>query len=121
MNAAPLRLLVDEAVPGFVVARLRANSIDTEWIAESVPGSSDETVLAMAVRSNRVLVTLDKDFGELVFRRMRSASAGVILVRAAPVDVVELLMSALASERDWIGHFTVVESSRIRMTRITPP
>jgi len=75
------RLLADEDVPGAVVAALRQQGHDVAWIAEDASGSPDPEVLARAQRENRVVVTFDKDFGELAFRRGLAASVGVVLFR----------------------------------------
>ncbi len=53
-------------------------------IAESCPGISDDEVIPVADDQGRVLLTFDKDFGELVFRRSLSAAGGVALFRMTP-------------------------------------
>lgn len=72
------RLLADENVPGAVVAALRQQGHDVAWIHEDAPGSPDPEVLERAQREGRVVVTFDKDFGELAFRRGLAASVGVV-------------------------------------------
>jgi hypothetical protein len=65
-----------------------------------------------------VLLTLDKDFGELVLKRGRTASQGVILLRlpgAGPADVARLAVTAIGSRDDWTGCFSVIERDRTRM------
>jgi predicted nuclease of predicted toxin-antitoxin system len=62
-------ILADENVPAAVVARLRADGRDVEWVAEALPAASDADVLAWAWRTGRRLLTDDKDFGELVVRQ----------------------------------------------------
>jgi hypothetical protein len=65
--------------------------------------------------------TLDKDFGELVFRRGLPSDSGVILFRAgssSPADFIVIVLGALMARDDWEGFFTVVSRDRIRMTRI---
>ncbi len=72
-----------------------------------------------AAREERLLVTLDKDFGELAFTSRLQAPSGVLLVRIAPsspADVAEAILTALSSRSDWAGHFSVVEPGRVRMT-----
>jgi predicted nuclease of predicted toxin-antitoxin system len=112
------RLLADQDVPGAVVAALRQQGHDVVWIAGDAPGSLDPEVLARAQRENRVLVTFDKDFGELAFRRGLAASAGVVLLRitlASPDHAVRVAVAAFASRADWSGQFAVVEDDRIRL------
>ena len=85
------------------------------------PGSSDLEVIEQAQQENRLILTFDKDFGELIFRLGRVASKGVILfrIRAPSAEyVAKTAVAALDSRTDWEGHFSVVEDDRIRMTPI---
>lgn len=71
-----------------------------------------------AQRELRVVVTFDKDFGELAFRRGLAASVGVVLFRitlTSPEHAVRAAVAAFASRADWIGQFAVVEDDRIRL------
>ena len=70
-----MRFLADENVERQLVAALRDAGHDVEYIAELAPGSADEEVLQRARRGSAVIITGDKDFGELVYRRKR-ANAG---------------------------------------------
>jgi hypothetical protein len=73
--------------------------------------------LARAVAEARVLVTFDKDFGELAFRSRLPASCGVILFRITPrgrdADIQRVL-DTLASRDDWGGAFWTITDQRIR-------
>lgn len=84
----PRRLLADESVDLAIVEALRAAGHDVTYVAEVLPGAPDGEVLAIAARQRRLLVTADKDFGELVFRR-RQISAGVLLLRLAGATISE--------------------------------
>lgn len=91
------------------------------WIREVDPGSSDESVLARAQTENRILITFDKDFGELVFHRGLSASSGIILFRIerpSAESLAERIVSILNSRSDWEGHYSVADEHTIRMRRI---
>lgn len=114
-----LRLLANENFPGDAVAALREAGHDVVWIRTTAPGSSDPQVLAGAQAENRILVTFDKDFGELAFRAGLPAASGVILFRiSAPSGehVARVATAVLAQRTDWAGHFSVIEDQRIRMT-----
>ena len=76
-----MRFLADENVPRAAVDALRAAGHDLAWIRTDAPGARDEEVLERSRSEARVLLTQDKDFGELVLRRGRDASQGVILLR----------------------------------------
>lgn len=77
-----MRLLADEGVEARVVERLRDEGHDVDYVAELSPGVSDDEVLGRADEDGRILITVDKDFGELVFR-MGRVSTGVLLLRLA--------------------------------------
>lgn len=77
---------------------MRALGHDTSWIRTSAPGSADDEVLEMAQIQDRVLITSDKDFGELAFLRGLPAPSGVILFRArasGPDRLTSILVAAL--------------------------
>jgi predicted nuclease of predicted toxin-antitoxin system len=60
-----MRFLANENFPGAAVAALEAAGHDVVWVRMTVPGATDPEVLARAAREERVLLTFDKDFGEL--------------------------------------------------------
>jgi predicted nuclease of predicted toxin-antitoxin system len=111
------RVLANENIPGDVVA-LRADRHDVVWMQESGPGSSDEVVLASALAEGRVLLTFDKDFGELAFRRGLSATPGVILLRPRIRTLaysIRFARAVLNQGLAWEGHFAVAEEGRVRL------
>ena len=76
-----MRFLLDESVDARLAGFLRAKDHDVETVGSAYPhASKDEEVLAIAVAQNRVLITNDRDFGELVHRR-NLQHRGVILLR----------------------------------------
>src|SRR6202021_1225355 len=77
-----LKIVADESVDRQIVDRLRMDGHDVMSIAELDPGIDDETVLGHSLRTNAILMTADKDFGELVFRQ-RLVHSGVLLIRLA--------------------------------------
>jgi predicted nuclease of predicted toxin-antitoxin system len=114
-----VRLLANENFPGLAVEALRGRGHDVAWIRVDAPGSSDREVLARAASEGRLLITFDKDFGELAFRARLPAGAGIVLFRLAPSSpeaVARIAVAALENRSDWAGHFSVVEESRLRMT-----
>ena len=88
----PLRLLVDSCVAGAVSRRLRADGHDVLAMAEHPPDPGDAAILTRAIAETRVLITIDTDFGALVFRdgafqvgvlRLREARAAIQAERAS--------------------------------------
>jgi predicted nuclease of predicted toxin-antitoxin system len=68
-----MNLLADESVDGPIVARLRQEGHEIVYVAELSASITDEEVLQQANARAALLVTADKDFGELVFRQGRGA------------------------------------------------
>jgi len=113
-----VRLLAGENIPGDVVAALRLAGHDVAWIRTDQPGSADRDVLARAQEERRILLTFDKDFGELAWRERLPAVCGVVLFRLpmpVPTDVGRVLLKIVDGRSDRAGHFSVVEANRIRM------
>jgi predicted nuclease of predicted toxin-antitoxin system len=114
-----MRFLANENIARDVIVALRAAGHEVAWIREDAPGSADEDVLARAQAELRVLLTFDKDFGELAFSRRLPAACGVILLRFAtpsPSAMTTAVLRVIAMRDDWSGHFSVVDDDRIRMT-----
>ena len=113
-----MRLLANENFPAIAVEALRQAGHDTMWIRTEAPGISDDAVMARALSDGRLLLTFDKDFGELVFYRGQQASNGIVLFRipmTSPTEVARRVVSVLASRPGWENHFSVVASGKIRM------
>jgi predicted nuclease of predicted toxin-antitoxin system len=116
-----MRILANENFPGEAVEALRRAGHEVLWIRTDAPGLSDRAVLARASAEDRLVLTFDKDFGELAFRFGLPALSGIVLFRFSPSSaskVARMAEAALASRNDWAGHFAVVEENRIRMTAL---
>jgi len=117
-----MRLCANENMPGDCVAALRERGHDVLWIREAARGSGDEAVLARAQSEARLLITFDKDFGEMVFRRGQSASRGIVLFRLrklSPAFVARRVAQILESTTEWEGQYAVVDEHSIRL-RLLP-
>ena len=75
-----LRFLVDESTGKKLHSFLIGKGFDTKFVPDSIPRAIDKDVLKFAEKEKRILVTNDKDFGELVFR-LNKPSYGVVLMR----------------------------------------
>jgi predicted nuclease of predicted toxin-antitoxin system len=116
-----LNILADESLERQVVDRLRVDGHSVLYVAEMEPSIADDVVLARANQHAALLITGDKDFGELVYRR-RLVHLGVVLVRleGLPASIKAAIVSdALAGHTSEVaGAFTVISSNAIR---IRPP
>jgi predicted nuclease of predicted toxin-antitoxin system len=112
-----MRFVADESCDFSVVRELRSAGHDVIAIAEVSPREEDDDVRGRAVAAKCILITEDKDFGQLIYANMR-ATGGVIFIRfPARVrrnladTVVELVRKQ--GER-LIGRFTVLQPGRVR-------
>jgi hypothetical protein len=113
-----MRFLADENFPRPALEVLGKAGWDIFSIAKECPGVSDEEVAALCTDQQRVLLTFDKDFGELVFRRGLSAGSGIVLFRITldfPEEAAELFLALVDSNPDLSGFFYVVTRDRIRV------
>jgi predicted nuclease of predicted toxin-antitoxin system len=78
-----MRFLADENVSRLVVQRLRNSGFDLTSIAETSTGVADDDVLATAANEDRIVITEDHDFGEMVGRQ-RPRSGPFAIKRSCP-------------------------------------
>lgn len=122
-----MRILANENVSATVLQALRERGHDVLSVKESLRGEKDATILARAQAELRLVLTHDKDFGELAFRAGLPAECGVILIRLSgdnPDADNQHVLQAIESRSDWAGHFSVVTEDRIRMRPlpgVSPP
>jgi len=97
---------------------LRDDGYDVLYVIESLRGAIDDVVLERALAENRVLLTEDKDFGELVYR-LRYPTYGVILLRFEVQDTplkIPRLRTLIIQEGNRIpGAFVVLDAAKVRI------
>jgi predicted nuclease of predicted toxin-antitoxin system len=116
-----MRFLADENFPSGAVAALRTNGHDVIWIRTTSPGISDPEVLKLAQAEDRILLTFDKDFGELAFVTELPAISGIILFRIqspSSIILIEKIITAIELRNDWAGHFSTIDNNKIRMREL---
>ena len=120
MNDAALRFLADESCDFGVVKALRAEGYDVLALTEITTRSVDREVIAQAYQEKRILLTEDKDFGQLVFAS-QADMAGVILIRDpgnARKSLQETIVKLVHEKGDEIKHaFVVMQPGHIRVSR----
>jgi len=113
-----LRFVVDESTGRAVADFLRASGCDVVGVSETMPEADDADILSLAVREDRIVVTNDKDFGELVFRSGKR-HAGILLFRLEDESAANRVqMARITLERhgrQLAGCFTVVTEKTIRI------
>jgi len=101
-----------------VVERLRRIGYDVVAVRELDPRMDDSDILALAVQEQRIIVTMDTDFGELVYRS-EQPHRGILLLRmpgARRAEKVRVMEHILAQYADKLaGHFCVYQKGRLRV------
>ena len=112
-----MRLLAAERCDASLVDILRADGQEALYVLEAFPGATDEEILNRAYLEHRVLLTEDKDFGELVYR-LRRPARGIVLLRFDIDDRAHKaprLQDMLRQEEGRLnGLFVVLEIDKMR-------
>lgn len=115
-----MKFLADEGVDQQIVDRLRFDGHEVWYVTEMEPGISDDIVLHRANQEKAILLTADKDFGDLVYR-LKRISTGVILTRLAglsPARKAEIISIAINRHLSELENaFTVIVPGSIRIRR----
>ncbi|HET7273809.1 MAG TPA: DUF5615 family PIN-like protein [Longimicrobiaceae bacterium] len=112
------QFLADENLPLLSIQMLREAGYSVEAVAEFAAGVEDAEILRHAVEHGQIVMTFDRDFGELIYHRNAPVPPGVIYLRIvarSPKDPGQVLLNLLNIDGlELIGRFTVVERERIR-------
>ncbi|MBI2175822.1 DUF5615 family PIN-like protein [Candidatus Woesearchaeota archaeon] len=111
--------LVDESTGKMLAALLADSGHDVVFAGDVMPSASDEEVLAKAESEGRILVSDDKDFGELTVR-LRKPATGFILIRTLTTNPKTRfgILARLLQELDVRGKIVVVKEGRFRVRKL---
>ena len=113
-----MKFLVDESSGRSIVRYLRSQGYDVISVQEERPGIKDAEVCAWANEEERIIITNDKGFGELIFRR-RIPVQGVILLRLRDeraINRIRVISDLLKTHAERIkGHFVIVSEDSVRI------
>jgi predicted nuclease of predicted toxin-antitoxin system len=111
------RFLANENFPAEIVHFLRERGDDVAHAAETMVAAPDAEIVRAAVREDRVLLTFDRDFGELVFRFKEPPAPGIVLFRGAdlpPSFMLAFLKTFFGARPELRGFFTVARPGHFR-------
>ena len=115
-----MNFIADEGVDKPIVDTLRKAGFNVLYILETNQGADDELVLSIANKEKRILLTQDKDFGELVFR-LKNAHYGVVLIRLngyLATEKASLVLTLLSKyKKEVVKCFTVIQPNAIRIRK----
>ncbi|MBK6949507.1 MAG: DUF5615 family PIN-like protein [Haliscomenobacter sp.] len=110
--------LADESVDFRIIRHIRKKGYGVKAITETNPGISDEEVLQIANEMGAILITEDKDFGELTYR-LRKPNQGIVLIRMPGIPImekIEKIAQVLESyAQDLKKKFTVITMEKVRI------
>lgn len=113
-----MKFLANENIPLATIRLLREQGHDVKSISEESAGITDREVLEIAADENRIVVTFDSDYGELVFFAGFPAPPSVLYLRfepTSPEEPAEMIQSLLVSDETILaGYFVVLDRSTIR-------
>ncbi|MFQ6016365.1 MAG: DUF5615 family PIN-like protein [Anaerolineae bacterium] len=117
-----MKFLADECCDAGLVDALRSDGHEVLYAVETLRGATDDEILTRALAEDRILLTDDKDFGELVYRLRRPAH-GIVLLRfdvaerALKVPRLRYLLDNYADRLS--GTFVVLEANKVRFRPLT--
>ena len=116
-----MKLLLDACVGSRAKIELEEAAHDVDWVGDWPSDPGDEEVLAWAFRQDRILVTLDKDFGELAVTHEKPHVGIIRLVGFSARAQAKVCLSALKRYGDELaaGTIVTVEPGRVRVRSIT--
>lgn len=112
-----MRFLVDECTGPLTAEWLSSAGHDVFSAYHQAPGTTDDDLLTLAVTEGRIVVTNDKDFGEMIFREQRS-HRGVVFLRLRDerpqnkIRVIDKLLSRYGDQL--VDQFIVVSETQVR-------
>ena len=117
-----MKFIVDECTGMAVAAYLRGIGHDVSVVAEIMPQAEDHSILTKAVKEGRILLTNDKDFGELIFRRGHSHH-GVLFLRLqddSAANRVRVVKAVLDQYADLLKmNFLVATEKQVRIRHLS--
>lgn len=116
------RYLANENFPLGFAQWLIAQGDEVVHASQEMSGVPDPVILQTALARNRILLTFDQDFGELVFRHRHPPAPGIVLFRLhqlSPGEMISSLERFFAAKPTLRGFFTVVHAAHFRQIALT--
>lgn len=115
-----MKFLVDSCISSFAVKELREAGFETLWIPETGHDPGDKEIIQKAYSENYILVTADKDFGELVFALNMPCPTIIRLVNILAKEQGKILLKALSKYQTDIHKKSLITIEKFRVRIKTP-
>ena len=116
-----MRLLANENFPKASVLALRENGYNVLSIGEENPSIQDNEVIDIAIKEERLILTFDRDYGELVFKKGLKPPKGIIYLRIdsfSPEEPAKIIDKLIKSQKfDFTSYLTVVDNNFVRQRK----
>jgi predicted nuclease of predicted toxin-antitoxin system len=117
-----MRLLANENFPILSIRKLSSAGFDVTSVAEIMRGAPDTTVLLHPAQEHQIILTFDKDYGELIYHRKIAIPKGLIYFKFDPLtasEPFELFIEAIINDQIEIeGWFLVLDRDVIRKRKL---
>jgi len=116
-----MKFLANENFPLASIIKLREAGIDTESVSELMRSAPDTKVLKYAMTNGQIILTFDKDYGELIFHRKMGIPEALIFFRfdpAFPLEPYELLFKLINEDKNIEGWFIVLDRDMVRKRKL---
>lgn len=115
-----MKFIANENIPFEVVQKLKNEGYEVLRVDEIKKGMRDDEIIQLSIKEEGILMTFDKDFGELVFKKKKQVY-GIILLKFTPqnVDYIFGIIKKFLDQKIKIkGHFIVIEKEKVRIKKI---
>ncbi|MCU0286734.1 MAG: DUF5615 family PIN-like protein [Acidobacteria bacterium] len=110
-----MKFLLDSCISFFAVKDLREENFEVTWIPETGKDPGDQVIIKKAFAENFILVTADKDFGELVFLQRIPSSTIIRLVDIPAKNQGKVLLGLIKSYKRDIEQGAIITADKYRV------
>lgn len=112
-----VKVLLDNCIWSGAKLDLVTAGYDVKWVGDFIEDPGDETIIELAFTENRVLITLDKDFGELAIFRGKPHHGIIRIVNFSALQHGQIALEILRKYVRELAHYAIitVERDRVRI------
>lgn len=112
--------LANENFPAPSIRKLKAAGVDVVVVSEAMPSVSDKEVLAFAQKTQRWILTFDRDYGDLIFREGLLSPPAILYFRQEPFPPdhpADLVLAIMSEPQQVLGYMVVITGQGVRRKR----